>query len=130
MSGGKSSGSAVGGVAGYNYKGTITNVYNTGAVSGIYKVSGVVGSYTSSQIINAWYATTDAAGNTINTKNASGVGTAKTLAEMKQAVTYSSLTGKDAVSTGSNGGTTWRIYEGYTTPLLTSFLRAWLQLEG
>ena len=42
---------------------------------------------------------------------------------MKQAATYSSLTGKDAVSTSGNGGTTWRIYEGCTTPLLSSFFK-------
>ncbi len=66
-------------------------------MSGTYRVSGVVGSYTSSsQINNTWYATTDAAGNAINTSNYSGIGTAKILAEMKQAATYSSLTGADA----------------------------------
>ena len=100
-------------------------------MSGTYHVSGVVGSYTSSsQINNTWYATTDAAGNAINTSNYSGIGTAKTLAEMKQAATYSSLTGKDAVSTSGNGGTTWRIYEGCTTPLLSSFFKGAATVTG
>ena len=131
VSGGTDSSSAVGGVVGNIARGTITNVYNTGAVSGTYRVSGVVGSYTSSiQINNAWYATTDAAGNAINTSNYSGIGTAKTLAEMKQAATYSSLTGKDAVSTSGNGGTTWRIYEGCTTPLLSSFFKGAATVTG
>jgi len=90
-------------------------------------VGGVVGSNLWGVTNNTWYATTDAANNIINTSTEdvdyNRIGTAKTLAEMKQAATYSSLTGKDAVSAVGNGGTTWRIYEGYTTPLLTSLLK-------
>ena len=62
----------VGGVAGENQK-SITNAYNTGAVSGTSNIGGVAGYNEGSTITNTWYATTDAAGKTINqTKDSNG----------------------------------------------------------
>ena len=99
-------------------KNTLTNTYNTGAVTGT-TVGGLVGSADAEIVVNSsFYATTNAAGTAINGTNASGLGTAKTLAEMKQAALYAdwdldSVGGQDKV---------WRIYQGDTTPLLKNWL--------
>lgn len=49
-------------------------------------------------------------------------GTAKTLTQLQTASTYSDW-GSNIKSTGT-GSATWRIYEGNTSPLLTSYLTA------
>ena len=138
--------SYVGGVAGYNGN-TITNAYNTGAVSGTDYVGGVVG-YNGNNgnndggITNALWANdlsyetetgkikpTKAVGNVADTATVQGV----TLAAMKEAKTYSGW--KDAeknevVASEGNKGKAWRIYEGYTTPLLTRFFKGVVTVTG
>lgn len=99
-------------------KNTITNTYNTGAVTGT-TVGGLVGSTDTGTIVNSsFYATTNAAGTAINGTNDSGLGTAKTLEQMKQAALYADW---DLDSTGGQDKV-WRIYQGGTTPLLKNWL--------
>ena len=121
----------VGGITGYNV-GTITNVYNTGAVSGVAQnIGGVVGEDYGT-ITNALWANdvggtpTTAVGNVADPNTVKG----ETLANMKKAATYSSWTGTNAVSSVGNAGTAWRIYEGNTTPLLTSFFKGVVTVTG
>lgn len=126
-----SKGVIVGGVAGRN-NGDLTNVYNTGAVSGNLEVGGVVGNNDGSIINAVWandlsYTPTSgskpnrAVGNQDDTDMVKG----STLNDMKKADTYSSWQGDNGrmVATTGNAGKTWRIYEGNTTPLLTSFFK-------
>ena len=101
-----------------NVTNTITNAYNTGAVTGS-AMGGLVGSAVAGTIVTgSYYATTNAAGDAINAANDSGLGTAKTLAQMKRASLY---TGWDLDSTGGNNNV-WRIYQGETMPLLKYWL--------
>jgi hypothetical protein len=110
---------------------SIGNSYSTGAVTGeagSTAVGGLVGyifSYvydtgtSTASITNSYYATTGETGMSINSGadyNSLGVG--KTLAELKDPATFSTW------ELAATGGTTsvWRIYAGYTTPLLRSFL--------
>jgi len=80
-------------------------------------------------ITRAFYATTDANGNAINnggnagtgwSGNANGVG--KTLTELKQATTF--VAWGTAIDSQGGGSALWRIYDGHTTPLLRSWLKA------
>jgi len=153
-----SGGGSVGGVAGENFKGTITNVYNTGAVSGTGDyVGGVAGQNYNGTITNALWANdlkytlaegykkpAQAVGNMADTATVKGAA----LADMKKAATYSSWgndgnevndgndgnDGNDAVystvAASGNAGTVWRIYEGDTTPLLTSFFKGVVTVTG
>jgi len=128
--------SDVGGVAGYS-SGTIKNVYNVGTVSGGSNVGGVLGYNSAGTITNTLWANdldyTTAEGYykpTQSVGNVADSGTGETLANMKKAKTYSNWTGIDAVSSVGNGGTAWRIYEGNTTPLLTSFFKGVVTATG
>jgi filamentous hemagglutinin family protein len=128
-----------GGLVGRNYSysdggsstASIGNSYSTGAVTGragSTAVGGLVGhifSYvydtgtSTASITDSYYATTGETGTSINSGvgyNSLGVG--KTLAELKDPATFSTW------ELAATGGTTsvWRIYAGYTTPLLRSFL--------
>jgi filamentous hemagglutinin family protein len=113
-------GSYVGGLVGYNYGATIGNSYATGIVNGIYSVGGLVGhnffgainnSYWNSDIHSVGIGSNDNVGDTIG---AAGL----TTSQMMQA---SSFAGWNIANTGGSGAI-WRIYEGHTSPLLTSFL--------
>ncbi|WP_225422666.1 beta strand repeat-containing protein, partial [Pseudomonas huaxiensis] len=114
----------VGGLAGKN-GGSIGNAYATGSVMGGGTVGGLVG-WNIGSIASSFYAITDAGGNSINnggrstgafTGNSNGA--AKTTDELLQASTFAGW------SMASTGGTDaiWRIYEGYTGPLLRSLLK-------
>lgn len=133
----------VGGICGQSV-GAYTRIYNTGAVSGVTNVGGVVGSdydnNTSSTgnltgtITNALWANdvsytpaeglikpTQAIGNAVDTANVKGLSGD----DMKKAASYDNWTDDSSnktVATTGNAGKTWRIYEGYTTPLLTGFM--------
>ncbi|MDT3721878.1 GLUG motif-containing protein, partial [Pseudomonas oryzihabitans] len=115
----------VGGLVGFNSQGTIGNAYATGSVSGSASVGGLVG-YNDGTINNSFYATTKADGTAINNAGATngsfsgnGYGTAKTWAELTQASTFA---GWDIARTGGSNAI-WRLYDGYSTPLLRSFLQ-------
>ena len=106
-------GSYGGGLVGRTSGGSISNTYSTGAVSGAgtYK-GGLLGWYGGGTISNSYW---DKETSGIST---AGYGTGKTTAEMMTAATFTSW---DIAKTGS-AGKVWRIYEGHTAPLLTSFL--------
>lgn len=139
----------VGGLVGASY-GTITQSYATGDVSGVeVSVGGLVGANTG--VINQSYASgritgdsvggfvgyqtgtvTDSYWNVDSSGQTSAIGvglfsgmTGLTTAQMRQA---DSFTGWDIDAQGGTG-TAWRIYEGYTAPLLRHFLTA-LEVTG
>ncbi len=124
VSGGTVSGnSSVGGLVGYNNAGSISNSYaSTGALSGG-TVGGLVGNNAGTVSASFWD-TTVATGVTFGIGNDAGSGgsdigaTGLTSTGM---MTMSNFTGWSIANTGE-AGMTWRIYEGYTAPLLTSFL--------
>ena len=96
----------VGGLVGDNYNySTISNSYAIGAVSEGTQVGGLVGK--NSGTITASYWNTETSGQT-----SSAGGTGLTTTQMKAAANFSDWDLMD----------TWRIYEGYTYPLLKSFL--------
>lgn len=111
---------AIGGLVGNNYLATINNSYATGAVTGNRQFGGLVGINSSSNIANSFW-------NTETTGQNIGIGTTqgnitnvvgKTTAQMMQMTSFTSW---DIGKVG-NAGTTWRIYEGYTTPFLSYWL--------
>ncbi|WP_268236233.1 beta strand repeat-containing protein, partial [Halopseudomonas oceani] len=103
----------------------IEDSYATGQVSGTTSsIGGLIG-YNTGSITNSYW-NTDTSGQT----NAVGIGssagaTGLTTAQMLQA---DSFTGWDIDAQGGTG-TVWRIYEGYTAPLLRHFLTA-LEVTG
>jgi len=148
-----STGGATGGLIGYTSN-SITNAYATGDVTSAGSAGGLVGStggrvYYSYSLGKVTSSSSTGAGGLIgnldsyayysfwNTtanptlKAVGGTNTAaaryanvygKTLAELMTASTFTAV----GWSLDASGGTssTWRIYEGYTTPLLRSFLKA------
>jgi len=103
----------VGGLVGENDTGnTITNSYSTGTVSGGSSVGGLVG-YNSGTITDCyWDSTTSGTTTGIGSGTDSGA-TGLTTEEMQQSSSY----------TDSWDFTdTWRIYDGYSYPLLKTFL--------
>jgi filamentous hemagglutinin family protein len=108
----------VGGLIGLlRYNGFVSSSYSSGSVSG---GSGFIGGLIGQQLagassVNNSFWDTDTSG-----QAASAGGTGKTTAEMQQAATFTGA-GWNASNVGGDG-TTWRIYEGQTGPLLRSFL--------
>jgi len=96
--------SGVGGLAGIN-SGSISNSYSTGAVSGNIDVGGLVGADFGRITNSYWNITTSG-----QTNSAGGIGLTTT-----QMMDQDNFTGWDFLNT-------WRIYDGYTYPLLKSFL--------
>ena len=111
----------VGGLVGLN-GGTITNAYATGAVkASLFGAGGLVGS-TGGTIISAYYATTDSDGNPINSgAGYETLGEGKSLADLQKLETFADW-GADIDDAGDTG-TVWRLYDGFTTPLLRTFLK-------
>jgi len=122
----------VGGLVGVNVLSTINNAYATGSVSSSSYVGGLVGSnggFFSYGIINNAFWNTETTGKDINSGIGSGTSSffhninnvsGKTTAEMTQLATFSNA-GWDIANTGGSSAI-WRIYEGQTAPLLSSFL--------
>jgi hypothetical protein len=136
------SGSYTGGLVGENmgtFNATITDSYATGNVSGSDSVGGLVGYHGATDTITNTYST----GVVLGTTNAGGMvginlgtvsnsfwntqtsglissagGTGLSTAQMMQ---IASFTGWSIANTGG-AGTTWRIYEGLSAPLLSNFL--------
>ena len=108
---GNVSGSAyIGGFTGYSYSGTITNSYSTGSVSGGSSyVGGFVGKIYVATINTSFWDTTTSG---MTTDNATSGTVGLTDAQMKQ---QSNFTGFDFANT-------WIDYNGYTYPLLRSFM--------
>jgi hypothetical protein len=114
-------GSDIGGLAGQN-QGTISNSYATGSVAGGSSVGGLVGDNYNA-ISDSFY-NSDINSTGIGVGSSAGA-TGLTTPQMMQ---LSSFTGWSIANTGG-AGKVWRIYEGHTAPLLTSFL-APLTLTG
>jgi filamentous hemagglutinin family protein len=103
----------VGGLAGLN-SGMIGNSYAAGSISGSSAIGGLVGSNSGNSGMTShsfWDIATSGL-------SSSAGGTGLTTAQMMQ---LSSFMGWSITATG-NGVDTWRIYQGNTMPLLTSFL--------
>ena len=102
VSGGAGS-SNIGSLVGYNYNGgSISNSFSAGAVSGgagSYQIGGLVGYNDGGTITHSSALTTD---------------------QMKSAATFQNA-GWDIATVGGSGSV-WRIYDGYSYPLLRSFL--------
>jgi filamentous hemagglutinin family protein len=109
---GSSFNSYVGGLVGSNY-GSISNSYSRGMVSGFTYKGGLVGDNHSSITSSFWDTQTSG-----QATSAGGVGLST--AQMLQVGSFSSW-GTAIDNTGA-GGSIWRIYEGHTAPLLTSFM--------
>ncbi len=123
-----------GGLVGYYSYGSISASYATGSVSALGDslncAGGLVGvDENGGTITNAFYATTDINGNAINngglvngdwTGNA--LGTGKSLADLQKAGTFAAW-GTNIDDRGGSGAV-WRIYDGHSTPLLRSLLKA------
>ncbi len=107
----------VGGLVGYLNGMDLTRTYSSGAVLAtgtLYsEVGGLVG-YASNSVVSSSYWNTDTSGQPL-----SAAGTGLSTAQMQQAASFDGWDLSDAANTG----TTWRIYEGHTAPLLRGFLR-------
>ncbi|MDD5334120.1 MAG: filamentous hemagglutinin N-terminal domain-containing protein [Rhodoferax sp.] len=118
-------GSAIGGLVGRN-QGSVNNSYSTSSVSGQSKTGGVVGWNKLGSVGNSyWNSSTagaavsfgvgyDAA--TLAGTNAGAAGLSS--AQMMQATSFTGW----SLANSANAGTTWRIYEGNSAPLLANFL--------
>jgi hypothetical protein len=114
----------VGGLVGQNNSGITEQSYATGAISGQSFVGGLVGINRAQATLNQSYASgmvNGSAGNLVGsgfliTINDSSM---KTLAELKQLDSFSNWD----IDAEGGSDSVWRLYEGYTTPLLRSFLR-------
>ena len=100
-----------------NNAGTISYVYDAPSSNDATTVSAIIGSGITASVTNAYYATTDSSGNTISYKWAGG-GDGKTYAELTAASLYSDW---DIATTGGQSNV-WRMYDGYSLPLLKTFL--------
>jgi filamentous hemagglutinin family protein len=113
----------IGGLAGYNQAGSIGNAYASGSTGGTSDVGGLVGKDSGGSYSNAFWDTTTTgqtygAGGSTTPTGVSGL----TTAQLMTASTFSGA-GWD-ISTTSGSSAVWRIYDGYTYPLLRSFLTA------
>ncbi|WP_019341803.1 GLUG motif-containing protein [Stutzerimonas stutzeri] len=120
--------SYVGGLVGYGNDSTIRNSYAIGAVAGQYAIGGLAGANWG-KISNSFYAITDRAGAGVNNSGVptdifggNHLGTASTFANLTSLSTFAN-TGWDIDAVGGTSSV-WRIYEGNSTPLLRSFLKA------
>jgi filamentous hemagglutinin family protein len=121
----------VGGLVGYN-NGTVDSSYATGSISGTSYAGGLVG-YNDGSIVSTSYWNTTTAGVGVPkgigfdsaTSLPSDIGAAGlTASQMMQLASFSAwnTVTPHTIANTSGGGGIWRIYEGHTTPLLTSFL--------
>lgn len=110
--------SNAGGLVGYN-KGTLTNAYNTTAVKGGGNAVGT----NDGTITNVYATNTD--GKLIGTNNAAGK-TSNVYTFAAGDGSAALISGESQLASGSYGGfdfgSVWRIYSGYTTPMLKVFL--------
>ena len=104
----------MGGLVGMN-NGTISNSYSTGSVTGTLTLGGFLGVAGSGGTTANCLWDTQTSG---QSTSAAGVG--KTTAEMKSLSTFSAW--GTAISDVGGDSNVWRIYDGYTYPLLRSFL--------
>uniref|UniRef100_A6VSI9 Filamentous haemagglutinin family outer membrane protein n=1 Tax=Marinomonas sp. (strain MWYL1) TaxID=400668 RepID=A6VSI9_MARMS len=104
--------SRIGGLVGYN-QGSISYAYATGAVTEGGSVGGLVG-YNNKGTITSSFWDTETTGQT----SSAGGGTGLTTTGMKILSNFSDWN----IDNKGGTGTVWRIYDGYTAPLLRSFM--------
>ncbi len=97
-----SGGSQVGGLVGYNLRGTIVNTFSAGPVEGSTTFGGLVGSASGGSVTASFWDTQKSG------LSSSAGGTPKTIIQMKQQATFSAW----------NFGNVWEIIEGQTYPFL------------
>ena len=124
----------VGGLVGYSDTASINYTYATGLVKGRQNVGGLVGRYIESRYQSRGI--TSSFWNKQTTRQARGLGTSYiittadvtglTTAQMK---TLSRFSDWDIDNKGGTG-TVWRIYDGYTVPLLRSFMKELTVIGG
>ncbi|NMG36880.1 filamentous hemagglutinin N-terminal domain-containing protein [Azoarcus sp. TTM-91] len=114
-----SGGDSVGGFVGTADSGNISRAYATGAVSGGTQLGGFAGNVQAGAVNTGSFWNTDSTGLLSATGAGSSAGiTGLTSAQMRSLATYAGWSIDDAGGTGS----VWRIYDGYTAPLLRTFL--------
>ncbi|SDP28661.1 filamentous hemagglutinin family N-terminal domain-containing protein [Selenomonas ruminantium] len=107
--------SSAGGILGYSHKTTIAQTYNTGSTE-----NGIVGSSSStagSSISNSYIT-----GSKVASSYYKGAGAKDVVKNSSNKA--SDYTGLSGLGDGDGKDTVWRIYEGYTKPLLVNFLKA------
>ncbi|BFI95087.1 MAG: hypothetical protein RSP_05970 [Rhodanobacter sp.] len=122
-----------GGLIGWMQGGSVSDTYATGSVNlggnASFVFGGLVGELDAGSVSNSFYATTDSGGGAINNGGSvdafsewtgNTIGTGKTYAQLQALSTFASW-GSDIDGEGGTGSV-WRIYDGYSTPLLRSFL--------
>ncbi len=118
-------GSAIGGLVGRN-QGSVSNSYSTASVNGQSKTGGVVGWNKLGSVSNSYWNSSTAGpavsfgvgydSTTLAGSNAGAIGLSS--AQMMQAASFAGW----SLANSANAGTTWRIYEGNSAPLLANFL--------
>ncbi|WP_205910480.1 GLUG motif-containing protein, partial [Rhizobium sp. FY34] len=114
-------GITVGGLVGLNNNGTISNTYAAGAVSGSATLGGLVGTNNNGGTVIGSFFDSQKSGQSMGVGIGDGSGvTGLTTAQMASLSTFTGA-GWDIDDTGGTGKV-WRIYDGYTAPLLRSFM--------
>jgi len=109
--------SYVGGLVGYEMSGTVSNSYAVGNVSGSSYVGGLSGKTNTATINNSFWDLT-----TTGQPSSAG-GTGMTTAQMQTQANFTSATGANGnANPGWDFAGTWVMYNGYTYPLLRSFM--------
>ena len=109
---------SVGGLVGALVNGSITNSYSAGAVTGTVSPGGLVGASASGTTIanSFWNVTTSGL-------STSSGGTGMTTAQMQALADFTSATAANGnVNPNWDFTSVWRIYDGYTAPLLKALL--------
>jgi filamentous hemagglutinin family protein len=116
----------VGGLVGYNRDTNLTRGYATGSVSGTTNVGGLAGNNERSKpspngiTSSYWNLTTTGQTAAVGLENGlTQYSFGRTTAEMQQMASFPDF---NITNVGGTNGAIWRIYEGSTTPWLTTFL--------
>jgi filamentous hemagglutinin family protein len=108
--------SYLGGLVGYNW-GSVNNSYATGSVSGSNYVGGLIGNNNAGTISNSFWNTTTSG----QSLSAGGIG--MSTAQMQVQANFTSVTVANGITNpGWDFANSWVMYEGYSYPLLMSFM--------
>ncbi|WP_440409078.1 MBG domain-containing protein [Neorhizobium petrolearium] len=111
--------SLIGGLVGLNQDATVRGSYSTGAVSGQLDLGGLVGNNLGTVVGSFWNTTSSGLTNGFGKGTIAGAAGLDD-AQMMQLASFETA-GWDIEDAGGTGSV-WRIYDGYTSPLLRSFL--------
>ncbi|WP_182336257.1 MBG domain-containing protein [Stenotrophomonas acidaminiphila] len=112
-------GAAVGGLVGFN-EGSLQRVYATGnATSSVGATGGLVGSNAGTATGSFWNTTSSGLAQGVGAGNASGV-SGQTSAQLSRLAPF--IAAGWNIDAAGGTGTTWRMYEGHSAPLLRSFM--------